>query len=222
MSCKRLFSIIVAAGAVLNLAVDRLAAEIITAYTSSRVESVAPDVVAAGVTGAGLVHGAGVTIDGSGSEFIYHGWTEATLANATAGNDYFEWGFSSPAAWNLSNLGLNFYRSGNGPSNASLQLKTNGGTFNEIYSSAAVPTSLSSSLSLSLAGYTNVTSAVFRLYAYNANAYTGTFRAANAADLKVNGVNHAIVLSGTPVPEPSTLALLAVFLAMLAVLRRYW
>lgn len=220
MPCKRLFTVIVAAGAVFCSAVDRLTADIITAYTSSLVESVVPDVVATGVTGDNLVHGAGVTINNTGSAFIYQGWTTTTLADATTGNDYFEWGFSSATAWNLSNLGLNFYRSSTGPPQARLQLQTNGGTFGDIYSTAAVPTSLSTSLSLSLTAYTNVTSAVFRLYAYDATAYAGTFRAANAADLQVNSANHAIVLSGAPIPKPSTLALLAVFFASLAVLRR--
>jgi hypothetical protein len=156
----------------------------------------------AGVTPLDLSRGAGLNA-GSGATFNSTGWTDEAT-------DYLEWGWSASQPFDLTGLDLRYDRSASGPSGVDIQLSVNGGAFASIFTDPSVDEAGEDVLNVSLAAYTGVTSATFRLFGSGASSGTGTF------DIEpLTGVSPAagIMVSGTaiPVPEPSSqlLALLA-------------
>ena len=239
----RRISVLLLAAATLLLAGHFAAAEVIVAYQATNADSNAYHLKDVTVTGNPLVAykatgvaGIGLTRVLGNTGFVWQGWTGVDLVNdlehAKQANDYFEWGFhANTGQWNLSSLDISYYRDGGGPADLSFQVKINDASdFTEFYSDsfAQLDSGVAKTrhITTGINGYTHVTDAVFRIYGYHATADSGPFRVRDHADfetaiLTINDADHAIVLRGTPVPEPSTLALLAVFFAMWAVLRRY-
>jgi len=150
---------------------------------------------ASGVTPRLLSRGSGL-VAGSGATFNSSGWTgEAT--------DYLEWGWSASPALDLQDLSLRYDRSTSGPAAVTLWLAVNGGPFQSLYEDPDVDVNGEDLVGFSLASFTNVTSATFRLTGANASAASGTL------DIEpLTGVTPArgiVVRGAAAVPEPVAL-----------------
>lgn len=178
--------------------------DIVLSYVTSSNSSIAPSVQASGVTGSSLTGGSGISFDGNG--FSWSEWDGLSLGDAVSSNEYFQWGFTSSSAYDLSDLDIRYDALGNGPENLAIQVAINGGAFQTIYTDNAVATGGFDAADISLAAFSNVTSAVFRLFAWNANNDRGRLNLENSTAFG----NAAIVVNGaaTAVPEPASLALM--------------
>ncbi|MCC5944240.1 MAG: fibronectin type III domain-containing protein [Bernardetiaceae bacterium] len=161
-----------------------------------------PDVEGPGVTGENLVRGAGLSLN-AGFGFNSSGWTVGgDLATAKAADNYIEWGFSSSIAYNLTTLDMRYFRSGTGPASIVIELSVNGGPYTIIHTDDAVPSSAATSMLLAehdISSFTDVTTANFRLYGFNATGGGGTFRTASTTAF--DGT-HGLIVSGVPSVVP--------------------
>ena len=171
--------------------------------------TIAPNTTGTGVTGANLMTGGGLTAN-NGSTYNWRAWDGTDVATALAAGDFFEWGFTSTSAYNLDDLDIRYDRSGNGPQDVDIQLSINGGAFTSIHSATGISPGGNTVADIDLTSFDDVTSATFRLFAFNATNGNGTFDVENA----FNGA--AIVVNGTlsAVPEPASLVMVGVALAL--------
>lgn len=162
---------------------------------NSTTSSVATEWIS-GVTPLALSRGSGL-VAGSGATFNSSGWTgEAT--------DYLEWGWSASPAMDLQDLSVRYDRSTSGPAIVTLWLAVNGGPFQSVYQDADVDVNGEELVDLSLASFTNVTSATFRLTGANASGSTGTLDIEPLAG--VTPARGIVVRGSAVVPEPTGLA----------------
>ncbi len=162
---------------------------------NSTTSSVATEWIS-GVTPLALSRGSGL-VAGSGATFNSLGWTgEAT--------DYLEWGWSASPAMDLQDLSVRYDRSTSGPAIVTLWLAVNGGPFQSVYQDADVDVNGEELVGLSLASFTNVTSATFRLTGANASGSTGTLDIEPLAG--VTPARGIVVRGAAVVPEPTGLA----------------
>jgi len=168
-----------------------------------------------GVTALDLSRGPGILPNTSGNTYNSRGWTEGSVIDA---NDFLQWGwsFSPTLNLNLTDLDIRYDRSNTGPTQLEIRLSINGGTFATIFTDNDISSSGENNFDIDITGFTNVTSATFRLFAFNASATTtaGTFDIENFSTSP--SPNRGILVNGTaatPIPEPSTFLLccLAVF-----------
>ncbi|NJK38594.1 MAG: ExeM/NucH family extracellular endonuclease [Oscillatoriales cyanobacterium RM2_1_1] len=169
--------------------------ETLLTYVSANGTSLAPTFEGTGITGLDLTRGSGI-VSAAGSTFNSSGWNDsANLVQAIANNDFLQWGFSSAIPYDLSDLDIRYDRSGTGPNQIEIQVSVDGGgTFLPFFSDSSVNESSENNADINLASFTNISSAIFRLYGFGATASAGTFDIENTIDFNNNG----IVLSGTP------------------------
>ncbi|MFN3193052.1 MAG: hypothetical protein ACE361_21255 [Aureliella sp.] len=209
--------------------------EIVIGYEAADVDNLPASTSASGVTANDVTRGSGVEKAGGSSDSSYNtnSWDDGgsdtnDLAEATSQNEYLEWGFTSTQSWNLTSVGIANRRTSSGPSDMALFANVNGAGFNlsnppiddidisgNTNSSSSNP-GATNTISLS---FTDVTSIVFRLYAYGATGSTGSLRLVDRSD----NSNLAIQVSGNlaAVPEPSGSALLAGCFAVGLVVRHW-
>ena len=186
------------------------AAELIVAYDASNsTGGLAASESVAGLVPVDLNRGSGLSA-GTGGTYNSSGWTDEVT-------DYLEWGWSSSPPLALTDLDLRYDRSSSGPGGLEILLSANGGPFESIFVDNDVSDAGEDNLDIDLSGFTNVTSATFRLLGSGASSASGTF------DIEpFTGVtpDRGIVVNGiTVVPEPSAIGLSAVAAAVLALRR---
>lgn len=161
-----------------------------------------------GVTALDLSRGPGILPNTSGDTYNSRKWTADSVIDA---DDFLQWGWSFSPTLNLTDLDIRYDRSGAGPTQLEIRLSINGGTFATIFTDNDISLTGENNFDIDITGFTNVTSATFRLFAFNASATTtaGTFDIENFS----TSPNRGILVNGTPIPEPSTFLLccLAVF-----------
>ncbi len=162
--------------------------------------------------GAGLVPNQGIT-------FNSRDWSLASTLN-TSLTDYVQWGWSaSTANFNLENMTIQYDRSGSGPTRLSIQLSVNGGAYQSIFDDPDVNLG-DETHTINLTSFDDINSASFRLFGYNASSLGGT--------LDIERFNsdpdpsRAIVVRGffASVPEPGSLGLIMISLAVTMSTRR--
>jgi len=160
--------------------------------------------IASGVSALDLSRGSGISKN-TGSTYNSRGWTTAGTIDS---DDYLEWGWSDATVpFNLTDLDIRYDRSGSGPKQLEIRLSTNGGAFQSVFSDSSVGENGETHLDIDLTGFTNVTSATFRLFAFDADSAAGTFDIENNASISNGSVAGGIAVSGASVPEPSVLIL---------------
>lgn len=163
-----------------------------------------------GLAALDLTRGSGLGV-GTGSTFNSSGWTDEAT-------DYLEWGWTASTPVNLTDLDIRYDRSSSGPSSLDIQLAINGGAFSSVFFDSSVSDAGEDNLDIDLSSFTDVTSAVFRLFGFNASSAGGTF------DIEpISGLDPArgIVVNGVAaVPEPSALVLTSIACVGLAWGRR--
>ncbi|MBX3436219.1 MAG: PEP-CTERM sorting domain-containing protein [Planctomycetaceae bacterium] len=189
-------------------------ADLILSYVAGNSGSIAPSFEAEYVTGSSLTGGPGIAFHGG--EFSWSQWGGASLSDAILNNDYFQWGFTSTHKFHLSDLDIRYDTLGNGPKSLAIQVSINGGAFQTIYTDTAVSVSGFNATDIDLSAFSGVTSAVFRLFAWNARHDHGRLDLRNSSTFG----NAAIVVNGRATPEPASLAMMGVACCAFAVVRR--
>ena len=185
-------------------------AELIVAYDAANAtEGLAASELMSALVPLELSRGAGLSA-GTGGTYNSSGWTDEPT-------DYLEWGWSSSPPLALTDLDLRYDRSASGPAGLEILLSVNGGPFESIFLDSAVSDLGEDNLDIDLSGFTQVTSATFRLFGSGASSGSGTF------DIEpLTGVtpDRGIVVNGlTMVPEPSAIGL-ALVAALAVALQR--
>ncbi|MFH5805067.1 PEP-CTERM sorting domain-containing protein [Alienimonas sp. DA493] len=198
--------------AVAWLTANAAQADLIVAYESEYSFTPLPAGAAgAGVTGAPLARGPGLT-ETSGSTFRSEGWTTGgTKADAIAAGDFLTWGFASAVPYDFTDFSIQYGRSFAGPGVMAIDLAVNGGSFTQVFSDPAVSPDGETVSGIDLSAYQDVTSATFRLYGWGSLLSSGWFEVTNGFD--VEGTSYAIVVNGNAaepaaVPEPGSVLLL--------------
>ncbi|QDT17717.1 PEP-CTERM sorting domain-containing protein [Alienimonas californiensis] len=186
--------------------------DLIVAFQSKTSSGTVP----AGLTGAGVIdtpleRGGGLKAD-SGGTFSSTGWTvEGDVATAIAAGDFLTWGFTSDAAYDLTDLGIRYDRTFSGPGSLAIDLSVNGGNFERVFSDDDVDATGETLSGIDLSRFSGVTSATFRLAGWDALLSTGLFEIEN--DFTIGGASYGIVVNGdvagpAAVPEPGAALLL--------------
>ncbi|MBC8876847.1 MAG: PEP-CTERM sorting domain-containing protein [Planctomycetes bacterium] len=181
-------------------------ADLIVFYESTNADGGLPaTTIASGVSALDLSRGSGIFKNTTGSTYNSRDWTDAGTID---GNDYLQWGWSDATVpFNLTDLDIRYDRSDKGPKQLEIRLSTNGGAFQSVFSDSSVDVNDETHLDIDLTGFTNVTSATFRLYAFDAESASGTFDIENDDSISNGSVDGGIAVSGASVPEPSVLIL---------------
>lgn len=158
-----------------------------------------------GVTALDLSRGLGISRN-TGDTYNSRKWTAGSVIDLA---DFLQWGWSFSPTLNLTDLDIRYDRSSTGPTQLEIRLSINGGTFTTIFTDNDISLTGENNFDIDITGFTNVTSATFRLFAFNASGTAGTFDIENFS----TSPNRGILVNGTPIPEPSTFLLccLAVF-----------
>lgn len=191
--------------------------DVIVAYESSNGADIQPSHTGLGVVGNVVERGAGTSQSG-GTLFTTSGFANGTLGQAVALDDYIEWGFVGTQALDLTDIDIAYSRAHEGPSEISLQLNANNAGFVQVFSDTAVNFGLADvNLDIDLSAFQSITSAVFRLYGFDANSQGGTFVLENSAQIESSpGVfDGTIAVNGVvSTPEPSSMAIWSFGLAI--------
>lgn len=155
----------------------------------------------AGVTNAGLTRGPGVTQGGS-TVYETKDWTTGASPSAT---DYVQFGWTASPGWgfDLTSLEIQYRRTGSGPTALQIQIQVNNGSFVTFFTDNTVIVQ-GEFQNIDLSAYNGVTSAIFRIFAYNARNGSGQLDLYNfetgppAFAIRIGGV--------TATPEPTSLA----------------
>jgi hypothetical protein len=147
--------------------------------------------------GPGLSPNQGITLNSSS-------WSTSSTFNPNS-NDYLQWGWSAGAGrYDLTNMTLQYDRSDSGPTQAVIQVSVDSGGFQTIFSDSSVFVG-DETHTIDLDSFTNVSSAMFRLFGFDAASTGGTF------DIERFTVDpdpsRGIVVRGvavTMVPEPGS------------------
>ncbi len=172
------------------------------------------------VTALQLSRGAGLTAN-QGVAFNSSNWSTETTVNLNS-NKYLQWGWSaSSQLLDLNSMTLQYDRSNTGPTKLAIAVSINGGVFQSIFSDDDVFVG-DETHTISLSNFRSVTSATFRLFAFNAPVTTGTLdieRFTTDPD-----PSRGIVVRGdiTAVPEPGSFIMVAALmvLGLVATLRK--
>ena len=162
-----------------------------------------------------IERGSGISAAANANRFNGTSWTiGGGESDAVTSNDYFTWTLNAKAGatFSVTNIVFNWDRSSTGPSNAFLRTSNDG--FSSTIASWDVSGASNYIADLSGAALTNLTSLEFRLYGYRAGGSAGSGG--------FEGSGNDLVLNGTAIPEPGTLALFGSALAGLLILRRRW
>lgn len=179
--------------------------------------SLAPASADAAVTATNLSAGSGLTA-ANGSTYNWNQWDPASVsfADAVAANDFWTWGFtvSGNATVALEDFDIRLDRSGTGPDDFEIQASVNGGAgvslLTHDFGDSASGVDFTAVSLAALPTLNNGDSVVFTMAAFNSEGTGGTFDletvdfgGSDPRALRING-------TVTAVPEPSSLALLAV------------
>lgn len=118
--------------------------------------------VDANLTVSGISRGSGVNGNNANNRYNANNWTETSLANAIAANDYFEWTLAPNAGYEIDFVSFVYtgQASGTGPTNFAFRSSVDG-----FASNIGAPTATGATINLSGAAYQDITSAItFRLY----------------------------------------------------------
>ena len=160
-----------------------------------------------------ITRGAGLNAAANANRFNATAWTVGgTESDTINNNDYFTWTVNAQTGYrfDVTNIVFNWDRSSTGPSNAFLRSSVDG--FASDLATWDVSAGGSYQADLSSAGLTNLTSIEFRFYGYRAGSTLGSGG--------FEGTGDDLVINGTVIPEPSTLALISLAFGGLAVSRR--
>ncbi|HBE68018.1 MAG TPA: hypothetical protein DDW52_07695 [Planctomycetaceae bacterium] len=178
-----------------------------------------PDLPAADVAGfitpLLLSRGAGVNPN-QGIAFNSNNWSLASSADLSS-DKYIQWGWSaSTQNVDLTNMTLQYDVSDKGPDQLVIAISVDGGSFSTIFTDTAVDPS-DETHTIDLSAFTNVETATFRLFGFDADDPGGTLDIEEIVEDGARGIFVRGDLSA--VPEPSCLGLLG-FAALTGCLRR--
>ncbi len=153
----------------------------------------------ANATATALSRGAGITVN-SGASFNSRGWAESSEADAVTANDYVEWSITASAGFavEVTEMEVDYDRSGTGPSNVAIRTSLDGYT-STIYTNSGFGTSgLQAVIDLSASPLVSSTggSITFRLYAWGGSS-TGTFDIEDDIGTILSQANTGIRLEGS-------------------------
>ena len=213
--------ILAAASVAAVLAATSASALTMLTYDTVRTPTLSPNVAGPGVTGLDFTQGAGLSPAGSGPNFGSSSWDpdNASSADAIADDDIWTWGFTSAAGYDLTDFSIRLDRSGSGPSDFVIDLSVNGGAFVAVLTDT-VSNLGQNYLNVDLSSFDNVTSATFRLAAFNANNINGRLDLKSFEGVANNGVGFALTGEIAAVPLPAGLPLLAAALGGLGLVAR--
>ncbi len=168
-----------------------------------------------------LSRGAGLSASTGTNSLNSTGWTVGLTADdALANNDYYTLTITASSGYQFSitNIEWRISRSGTGPTNMTLRSSLD--TFTAdlatwIYTGTA-QVNLSNGLSLAYSPTVEL-----RILGYQAGAAAGTLRVADGASFGQAGIDFAVYGDVVAIPEPGTLAMLGIGMAVLALQRRF-
>jgi hypothetical protein len=207
--------------------VSQVSGDILVQYlTAGSTDTLIPNFVNAAVSGDNLMSGSGLTQQ-TFSTFNSQGWDVAstTFEAAVAANDYWSWGFDVTAPGTtitLTTADFRLDRSSTGPEDVEIRATINGSsevslfTFNYAGGTSGVTFT---DVDISALGSVSTGDSVeFVLAAFNSSAETGSF---DLETVTFPGGSDSMVINGTVVPEPSTIAaILGLFALGFVVVRR--
>jgi trimeric autotransporter adhesin len=214
---KKTIAMIMSVGLMAGVAnADVLAAWDFDGGTGAEVSVAAGTVISPGIeTPVLILRGDGVNASNNAGRFNANNWTETSLAEAIAANDYFTWSLTASENYTLSisSIDFNFQRSNTG--GADWALRSSVDSFgSDLASFTGLANGTSESIDLSAAGLDGLSSIEFRFYGYNRTGTAGTAGFEGTGDdLVVNG-------TVTVVPEPASIALIGAGLALVSGFRR--
>lgn len=154
--------------------------------------------------------GAGLAAAPASTTFNSQGYGTASAAAAITAGDFVTWSFTSSTGHDLTSANIRYDRSGTGPAALEFQFSTDGTNFTTVFTDSAVSDAGENVLNIDLSSFDNVTSGTFRVVGWNASSTGGTFDFENNAAIGVlDTQNVSFILTGEPVPEPTTMAILA-------------
>lgn len=159
------------------------------------------DASISGVTG--YTRGSGLGVNAGGT-FNSNGFNFASKNDAIGGEDFITWGFTSGAGVDLTDFSVRYDRSGSGPTKGSIDFRANGGSWVEVLADDAIDSGSENNLNIDMSAFDGVTSGEFRFTGWAASG-NGTFDFENTSAIN----DASFQLTGEPVPEPATLAVLA-------------
>ncbi len=167
-------------------------------------------ITVATVSGSVYVRGQGLSAAGASSTFNSQGYATNSVGLAITNRDFITWSFTSSTGHDLTSANIRYDRSGTGPDDLAFQFSTDGTNFTTIFTDTAVSDSGENVLNIDLSAFDNVTSGTFRVVGWNASSATGTFDFENNAAIgTIGSADVSFILTGEPVPEPTTMAILA-------------
>lgn len=157
-----------------------------------------------------LSRGAGLTPN-NGIAFNSREWSLSNAVNLSS-NKYIQWGWSaSTQSVDLTDLEIQYDRSGSGPTQLAIAISVDGGSFQTIFTDADVFIG-DETHTIDLTTFDEVESATFRLFGFDAASGEGTL---DIEEIEAGG-RRGIIVRGelSAVPEPtSSLVLLVGLLA---------
>jgi len=200
---KRIFGIL--AIGLLSSAIAR--AEIIagwdmTGETGSQASS-SPDSNAVNITAGSLTRGSGLTVSTAADSISSSGWTMGTGIDA---NDYYQFGFTVAGGYAVDLTSVNFSERRSATGIRTWELRSSVDSYAAAITTVGVPDDTNTrqqSVTLPTATFSDLAGAVtFRVYGYNSEAGTGTWRLADYT------TDTMITIRGSVVPEPASAGLL--------------
>jgi len=193
------------AAAALALAGSPAAAASVLAYneaSSNANPTLGATLTAADITGVDFFAGDGLEANNSTQAWVWTAWDTAStsVTDAISADDFWEWGFTTtaPSGYDLASFDIGLDRNSSGPDDFEVLLEVNdSGTFFNVLSGDFGGDGATREFNdVDLSSFTGVTSATFRLAAFNSTNGSGRFELEDI--LLADGTTYAFRLQATP------------------------
>lgn len=187
-----------------SLTTSKVNASVLIAFPSTNTpDALVPSELAPPLTPFNLRRGSGLSM-ATGTTFNSKHWSEDSMIDAIAAEDYLTWGFRSDSPFQLEQLSLRYDRSASGPQQIAVQLSRDDDAFETVWTDLEVADNSTDFHEIELSMWPPSTSVWFRMVGWNAAGLTGTFDIENYQITPVRAIAVTGTFPTSPVPEPAT------------------